>query len=628
MRPIWRGTADLGRNVLALQADRGIAIESALNQLASSYIQRTHMAYMTFFPAVSARVGRRHRLPVGWIRKLAGSGARSAAALMLLQALLWLGFGFAPVASAAGVLAPTPPMGWNDWAHYQCRIDSNVILGNARALVKTGLAARGYDTVTIDDCWMRKQRDSNGNLQANLHKFPQGMRAVANSIHVLGLKFGIYEDAGYATCGGFAGSGVPNGGGAAHFRADARLFASWGVDYLKLDGCNVYTAKGESAIAAYRAAYRAESEALKRVGRPIVFSESAPAYFQGTPQWYDVLSWVRGYGQLWREGSDIEIFDPQRPNRSRWASVMWNYEYNLQLGRFQKPGNWNDSDFIIGGDRGMTLAESRSQLALWSMMSAPLILSSNLNKLSAASIRILGNRAVIAVDQDPLGQMATLLRRTPAEDVLMKPLSDGRYAVAVLNRSEHPLHVVLNPRALGFSGAACRFQSVALWTGSRRAGAQELAAHIGAHDTQIWTIRPTAACGVPQRMGVITRIRPNVAPHDRTAMAYTRCLSAPGSVGECTGSGAQSWQVLPNGALRSGGRCLAQVGHSARLSACVTSALQRWRYTLLGNLINQSTHQCLTGGASGALTVQACGHNVASQIWSVPAAMDAGRASR
>ena len=586
------------------------------------------MAYTTSFPAVSIRAMGRRFAPVGRHRRAHEAGARTTLVLMLLQALVWFGIGLAPTASAAGVLAPTPPMGWNDWAHYQCRIDSHVILDNARALVKSGLAARGYDTVTIDDCWMRKQRDGHGNLQTNRHKFPQGMHAVANSIHALGLKFGIYEDAGYATCGGFAGSGVPNGGGAAHFLADARLFASWGVDYLKLDGCNVYAAKGESALAAYRVAYRAESEALKQVGRPIVFSESAPAYFQGQPQWYDVLSWVRGYGQLWREGSDIEIFDPRRPNRSRWASVMWNYEYNLQLGRFQKPGNWNDSDFIIGGDRGLTLAETRSQLALWSMMSAPLILSSNLNRLSAASIRILGNRAVLAVDQDPLGQMATLLRRSPAQDVLMKPLRGGRYAVAVLNRSTAPLQVLLRPRTLGFSAGACRFASADLWTGARRSGAQDLAARIGAHDTQIWTIQPSAACGVPARMGVITRILPNVAHNDRTAEAYTRCLAAPGAVGKCTDSAAQRWRVLPSGALRSGGQCLAQVGHRARLGACVTSALQRWRYTLPGNLINRSTHECLTGRASGALTVQTCGHNLASQVWSVPASMHVRRAAQ
>ncbi len=552
---------------------------------------------------------------------------RTGAALLLLQAPLWLGIAFAPPASAAGLLAATPPMGWNDWAHYQCRVDSKVILSNARALVKTGLAARGFNTVTIDDCWMRKQRGHHGNLQPNAHKFPQGIHAVANDIHALGLKFGIYEDAGSATCGGFAGSGVPNGGGPAHFLADARLFASWGVDYLKLDGCNVYAAKGETPIEAYRAAYRAESEALKRVGRPIVFSESAPAYFQGKPQWYDVLAWVRGYGQLWREGSDIEIFDPQRPNRSRWASVMWNYEYNLQLGRFQKPGNWNDADFIIGGDRGLTLAESRSQLALWSMMSAPLILSSNINKLSRASIRVLGNRAVLAVDQDPLGQMATLLRRSATQDLLMKPLQGGRYAVAVLNRSSAPIHVRVRPRALGFAGSACRFDAVSLWTGIRQRTAHALAARVGAHDTQIWTIRPTASCGSVARQGVITRIRPDVPSNDRTATAYTRCLTAPGAVGECTGSSAQTWQVMPNGSLRAGGECLAQVGDRAQLGTCVTSALQRWRYTLLGNLINQSTHQCLTGPVSGALTVRACGHNLASQIWTVPAPMNGHRAS-
>lgn len=558
----------------------------------------------------------------GWL----GANVRRGGAVLLLQALLWLGIGFAPPASAGGRLAATPPMGWNDWAHYQCRINANVILANARALVRTGLAARGYNTATIDDCWMRKHRDRQGNLQPNLRKFPQGMHAVANAIHALGLKFGIYEDAGYATCGGFAGSGVANGGGPAHFLADARLFASWGVDYLKLDGCNVYAGKGESSNVAYRAAYRAESQALKRVGRPIVFSESAPAYFQGQPQWYDVLSWVRGYGQLWREGSDIEIFDPRQPNRSRWASVMWNYEYNLQLGRFQKPGNWNDSDFIIGGDRGMTLAESRSQLALWSMMSAPLILSSNVDKLSPASIRILGNRAVLAVDQDPLGQMATLMRRSRAQDLLMKPLEGGRYAVAVLNRSSAPIHVRVGPHALGFAGRACRFDAVNLWTGARRPAGDALVARVGAHDTQIWTIRPTVSCGSVARQGVITRIRPDVPRNERTATAYTRCLAAPGVVGECTGSVAQTWQVMPNGSLHSGGQCLAQVGGRAQLGACVTSALQRWHYTLLGNVINESTHQCLTGAADGALTVRACGHNLASQIWSVPAPMSARRA--
>ncbi len=544
--------------------------------------------------------------------------ARWPVSMGMVAFLCVMGAASAPALAGPPRLAATPPMGWNDWAHYQCDFTARTILANARELVRSGLAARGYDTVTIDDCWMLKTRDRHGNLQPDPARFPHGMRPVAHAIHALGLKFGIYEDAGYATCGGFAGSGVPQGGGRPHFLADAKLFASWGVDYLKLDGCNVYAAKGESQNAAYRAAYRAEHLALERVGRPIVFSESAPAYFQGTPDWYDVLSWVRGYGQLWREGSDIEIFDRKDPDRSRFASVMWNYEYNLQLGRFQTPGNWNDSDFIIGGDRGVTLAESRSQLSLWAMMSAPLILSSNLDKLSRAALAILGNRAVIGVDQDALGRMATLVRRDASHDVLMKPLTGGRFAVAVLNRSPGRLRIGLSPRELGFRGGACRFETHELWTNARNRALSTLRATIAAHDTAMWTIRPDARCGVPAEIGTITRILPDVPRGHRDAESYTLCLATPGKVERCAGTRKEAWTLGPTDTLRAAGECLAQSGDRAVVQACGASLSDRWRYTVLGNLINEGSQRCLTGLRSGTTTVVACQHNAASQIWSLP----------
>ncbi|MGB6726924.1 MAG: glycoside hydrolase family 27 protein, partial [Terracidiphilus sp.] len=384
-------------------------------------------------------------------------------------ALLWLiGFhtGFAAAQSNAQTLALTPPMGWNDWAHYQCGFNAETILDNATALVKTGLAARGYSTVTIDDCWMLKTRDAQGNLQPDPQRFPHGMKPLADAIHHLGLKFGIYEDSGSTTCGGYAGSGWPQGGGNDYFAQDARLFASWGVDYLKLDGCNVYARDPHDNLAAYRKAYAAEQAALKSVGRPIVFSESAPAYFEFSPDWYDVLTWVRGYGQLWREGDDMANYSTKNPDEPRFKSVLFNYAYNLPLGRFQKPGNWNDADFIIGGDSGLSLAESRSQLALWSMMSAPLILSSDVGKLSADAIAILGNRNVIAIDQDPLGRTATLVRRTPKMDLLFKPLKDGDYAVAVLNRGDAAMQIQIHPVELGFPAVpGCRLDAENLWTG-------------------------------------------------------------------------------------------------------------------------------------------------------------------
>ena len=536
----------------------------------------------------------------------------------ILVALLLLVSGIACPAFAAPAqqLAVTPPMGWNDWAHYQCNFTSQTILDNAKALVKSGLAARGYNTVTIDDCWMQKDRDANGDLQPDPMRFPHGVKPVAQAVHALGLKFGIYEDAGYETCGGFAGSGDPNGGGKDHFLQDARLFASWGVDYLKLDGCNVYAPKGTSSEAAYRKAYAAQNAALKQVGRSIVFSESAPAYFQDSPDWYDVLTWVRYYGQLWREGTDIETFDVKKPDAERFDSVLWNYAYNLPLGRFQKPGNWNDADFIIGGDSGITLAETRSQVALWSMMSAPLILSSDLDKLSPQSVAILGNKQIIAVDQDPPGRMATLVKRSSVTDVLFKPLKGGDYAVAVLNRAGKSLQVDLHPSDFGFAAsAACKIDAQDLWSGKHQS---TLSAGIAPHDTAIWRIHPSTPCGWPNRMGTITMIV-NGKNHD--IPTYSRCLSSSGQVHSCQGTPEEVWTVTKGGSLESSGKCLAVQNGKPVMQACNSNSTQHWNYNLLGNVIS-SDHKCLTGSTlnnnSQGASIAACGHNQPDQIWSLP----------
>ncbi len=545
--------------------------------------------------------------------------------LLLSLVILWSAALPALGASAGSKkgLAATPPMGWNDWAHYQCNYTADTIIDNARALVTTGLAARGYNTVTIDDCWMQKDRDLSGDLQANPQRFPDGMKPVADGIHKLGLKFGIYEDAGYATCGGWAGSGQPKGGGKDHFLQDARLFASWGVDYLKLDGCNVYVPPGETEEEAYRKAYAAEHQALASVGRPVVFSESAPAYFQGTPEWYNVLSWVRHYGQLWREGSDMANYHAKNPDASRFHSVLWNYAYNLPLGRFQKPGNWNDADFIIAGDSGLTLAESRSQMALWSMMSAPLILSSNVAKLSPQALAIVGNRAVIAIDQDPLGRMATLVRRTPVMDVLFKPLANGDDAVAVLNHGEATIHADLQPSEFGFAAnSGCRLEAQDLWGGKRQAALSALKAGVAPHDTAIWRIHASADCGRATRTGTIT-LTANVRRRSHSIDGYARCLAASGHVEPCSGAADESWTFTRKDALRSSaGRCLAVADGKPVMEACRARRRQHWRYTLMGNLISRKGHQCLSaaGPESGAqsLEMQPCGDNLPRQIWSLP----------
>ncbi|MGA9060404.1 MAG: ricin-type beta-trefoil lectin domain protein [Terracidiphilus sp.] len=547
----------------------------------------------------------------------------SAALLPLLVVLLWsMGApgAWAAPANSSQPLAQVPPMGWNDWAHYQCDFTEQAILENAKLLVTTGFAAHGYNTVTIDDCWMAKSRDAQGNLQADSERFPRGMKPVADAIHGMGLKFGIYEDAGHETCGEFAGSGGRKGGGGDHFLEDARLFASWGVDYLKLDGCNVYVPAGIDTVAAYRKAYAAESAALKSVGRPIVFSESAPAYFQNSPEWYDVLIWVRHYGQLWREGSDMANYHAKSADAPRFQSVLWNYAYNLPLGRFQKPGNWNDPDFIIGGDSGMSPGETRSQMALWSMMSAPLILSSDLSKLSPEALEILGNRAVIAVDQDPLGRMATLLRRSAAVDILFKPLAGGDYAVAVLNRGDAPVEVQVHPAELGFAASpACSLDAQNLWSGERQSSLSNLQEQVASHDTVIWRIDAASPCGLPTRTGAI------VMTFDQAhglMDGYTGCLAASGRVEDCTGTAAEEWTITARGALKSEEGCLAVANGKPVFEACDAGTEQRWNYTLAGNLVNARDKQCLSNGAANGtgqtLSMQPCGHNQPNQIWSLP----------
>jgi alpha-galactosidase len=523
-------------------------------------------------------------------------------------------------ATSSQPLAPVPPMGWNDWAHYQCGFTGQTILLNARMLVSTGLAARGYNTVTIDDCWMQKTRDADGNLQADPQRFPNGIKPLADALHGLGLKFGIYEDAGYETCGKFAGSGWPEGGGKDHFLQDARLFASWSVDYLKLDGCNVDVTGQSDRVSAYRKAYAAENAALRKVGRPIAFSESAPAYFENTAEWYDVLTWVRDYGQLWREGSDIANYHEKNPDTPRFKSVLWNYAYNLPLGRFQRPGNWDDPDFLIAGDSGMSLAESRSQMALWSMMSAPLILSSDLSKLSPEAIAILGNRAVIAIDQDPLGRMATLVQRAAATDLLLKPLKGDDYAVAALNRGDSPAQIQIDPAELGFSSDAnCRLDAENLWSSERQPSLSSLQAGVASHDTVIWRVHPHASCGQPARTGAI------VMTAGRTLGSfdgYTHCLASSVRVEDCAGGSKESWTITAHGALKSVDGCLAVANGAPTIRKCGAGAVEQWHYTLSGNLINASDHECLTNVTAGEseepLSMQTCGHNQPNQIWSLP----------
>jgi len=376
--------------------------------------------------------------------------------------------------------SPTPPMGWNDWSYFQCGENEQIVLANARALVTSGLAAKGYNTVTIDDCWMAPSRDAAGDLVADPTKFPDGMAYVGQQLHAMGLKFGIYEDAGTSTCGGYPGS-------EGHWTQDADLFAKWGVDYVKLDGCNVPTPAGETDEQAYYATYSAMSQALLHSGRTMVFSISAPAYFEGTSDWDSVIGWSAQLGNLWREGDDIAL--GQESGDAKWSSILDNYGYNVGLADLQSPGRWNDPDFLLAGDSGLTQDEIQSQVSLWAMMAAPLISSTDLTKLSAGALAALGNKDIIAVDQDPLGIQGRPVAQGTGYNILSKPLTGGDRAVALFNSSDSAQTVTVSARTAGFAkGSSFELKNLVTKAVTQTTGT--ISADVPPHATVIYRVSP------------------------------------------------------------------------------------------------------------------------------------------
>ena len=376
-------------------------------------------------------------------------------------------------------LALTPPMGFNDWAGFECNSDMNEALFTKTAdqIVALGLDKLGYNYVNVDDCWMQPKRDAAGNLQVDATRFPHGMKWLGDYIHSKGLKFGIYEDAGYYTCQGSAGS-------YGHFQQDADAYASWGVDYLKLDYCyeptDQFPGKSESQVA--QIVYTEASQALLNTGRPITFSESAPAYVCCSgPDFTNELTWLYQHGNLWRFGSDI--YDA-------WPSVLENYsEDNTPgLAQWAGPGHWNDADMLEVGNGGLSPTEEQTQMTLWAEMASPLFLSTDLAKLSPAELAIVANPDVVAVDQDRLGAQGTIVQSGTGYDVLAKPLANGDVSVVLFNKGDTAQTVTTTAATIGLPAGGAPFQLTDLVTKARTASDGTISAALAPHATTIYRV--------------------------------------------------------------------------------------------------------------------------------------------
>ena len=304
-------------------------------------------------------------------------------------------------------LARTPPMGWNSWNKFAGRVDDATVRSIADAMASNGMREAGYLYINIDDTW-EGGRDARGNIMTN-KKFPD-MKALADYVHSKGLKLGIYSSPGPNTCAGYEGS-------YGHEEQDAKQYAAWGIDYLKYDWCGARTLYTDEEMPAV---YQKMGDALRATHRPIVYSLCQYGRL-------DVWKWgADAGGNLWRTTGDI---------RDSWDSMSKIGFNQNELAPHARPGHWNDPDMLEIGNGGMSETEYRTHMSLWAMLAAPLLAGNDLRQMSPATLAVLTNREVIAVDQDKDGKQGTRAWKSGEQEVWTRPLSGGARAVAFFNRA-------------------------------------------------------------------------------------------------------------------------------------------------------------------------------------------------
>ena len=419
--------------------------------------------------------------------------------------------------------ASTPPMGWNSYNAFGFDIDEEKILGSAQKIIETGLAAKGYRYINLDEGWVQKRRQSDGHIIPRADKFPSSQvggdtptfRPFTDRLHAMGLKAGIYSELGRNTCGeawGASETDLPKGnvlerevGLYGHIDQDIALyFKEWGFDYIKVDGCGLRD-YGPASERVRSGKFRAlgpilDSGQVTRTDIPAIqamFRHINTALAQDNPDGDYILSlciwgaanvreWGKNYGGLSRTSDDIA---------PAWGRLLVNYDSSVTRSLYAHPGSWNDPDmlFIGAGDFDANhLTEARSHFALWAMLNAPLIMGADLRKTPQSLMDIFGNADIIALDQDPAGNQAVLTYDSSDLQILVKTLSSGDKAVAIFNRGSGPYDVDLHAAHLKFSEDG-PIELTDLWSKQRTSFTGQTKLHVRPRETLIFRAHGTRA---------------------------------------------------------------------------------------------------------------------------------------
>jgi alpha-galactosidase len=390
--------------------------------------------------------------------------------------------GGAPTGRSRPLLAAVPYMGWNTYYGVGGIFDQQTIISVAKSLLRRGLARSGYRIVWLDFGWASGKRDRHGELVVDRHQWPHGLRWLTDWLHRHGLLAGIYTDAGKSGC---RGQGV---GSLGHYQQDADRFAAWGFDAVKVDFCGA----GEAGLV--------PEPAYKRFAKAIANNSShremllnvcnfwVPGQINGTlPTYansaYASYRWAPRIAQSWRTDTDVGF-----TQSIQFVNVLRNLDHDAAHPTAAGPGHWNDPDYL-GPELGMTSSEAQAQLSMWAIVAAPLILGSDPRALSPETIKMLENRQVIAVDQDPLGIQGTVVQQQGSGQVWSKPLSGEQAAVALLNRGTVPLQITITASKAGLRSAA-HYTMRDLWAGTTERTTGEISAMVPPDSVVLYRVTP------------------------------------------------------------------------------------------------------------------------------------------
>ena len=332
----------------------------------------------------------------------------------------------------------TPPMGWNTWNTFATNINEQLILDSAKIMVSSGLRDAGYNYVVIDDGWCLRQRDENGRLVADPEKFPRGIRALADDLHAMGLKLGIYSCAGNMTCGRYPGSN-------SYEFIDAETFAEWHIDYLKYDYCHKPLHEIGQQL------YLRMGTALANCGRDILFSACSWGY-DSTHEWIKTTG-----AHSWRSTPDIG---------DNWENICNLARMQKTLMPYNGLGCFNDMDMLVVGMNGVghvgltgcSENQYKTHFALWAFMGSNLMIGCDIRNMSPETLRILTCKGLIEINQDGAyrqpfsigGSFESQNDDTAESFVWAKLLEDGRFAIGFFNLSDSArnMYFALNDLAL------------------------------------------------------------------------------------------------------------------------------------------------------------------------------------